>query len=226
MLHLREQNYLDRQLVVTMQNYWFLEKNKFSEEAKYFSAAAVSASLYGGDVDFEDPIDDYDFTEESTEILAFEQDYRNQMKNTEKAIFDNLSRLQQLDYLHSAFLAREYSQIYFENSIKVQYNGKGDAYRHTLWNALGAAKLGETLMEQLTNAHEVPDIGEPANPLLEKSMDLHNNSVGRNIGNQSSFMLMMKVKFAVDKGETKYLNPTNQDGTIIPNITVLKNTNE
>lgn len=57
-------------------------------------------------------------------------------------------------------------------------------------------------------------------------MDLHNNSVGRNIGNQSSFMLMMKVKFAVDKGETKYLKPTNQDGTIIPNITVLKNTNE
>lgn len=37
---------------------------------------------------------------------------------------------------------------------------------------------------------------------------------------------MMKVKFAVDRGETKYLSPTNPDGTLIPNITVLKNTNE
>lgn len=81
-------------------------------------------------------------------------------------------------------------------------------------------------MEQLTNAHEVPDFGEPANPLLEKSMDLHNNQVGRNIGSQSVFMLMMKVKFAVDRGGTKYLSPTNPDGTLIPNITVLKNTNE
>lgn len=81
-------------------------------------------------------------------------------------------------------------------------------------------------MEQLTNAHEVPDIGEPANPPLEKSMDLHNNSIGGNIGSQSSFMLMMKVKFAVDNGQTKYLKPTNQNGTIIPNITVIKNTNE
>lgn len=110
--------------------------------------------------------------------------------------------------------------------MNVQYNGKGDAYRHALWNALGSAKLGETLMEQLTNAHEVPDICEPANPPLEKGMDLHNNNIGRNIGSQSSFMLMMKVKFAVDNGEMKYLKPTNPDGTIIPNITVMKNTNQ
>jgi len=178
------------------------------------------------EVDFVDHLGGYNFHEETSEILAFEQDYRSQMKNAEKAIFDNLTRFQKLDYLHSAFLAREYSQIYFENSLKVQYNGKGDAYRHTLWNALGAAKLGETLMEQLTNAHEVPDFGQPANPLLEKSMDLHNNQIGRNIANQSIFMLMMKVKFAVDAGKTKYLDPTNLDGTIIPNITVLKNTNE
>jgi hypothetical protein len=224
-------NYLESQELsenVTFSDrlYFFMANNQFSREAMAFGSEAFDAFMNGGEVDFTDPLDNYNFTEESTEILAFEQDYRNQMKNAEKAIFDNLSRFQQLDYLHSAFLAREYSQIYFENTIKVQYNGKGDAYRHALWNALGAAKLGPTLMEQLTNAHEVPDIGEPANPLLEKEMDLHNNNIGRNIGNHSSFMLMMKVKITVDNGETKYLKPTNQDGTIVPGVTVLKNTNE
>lgn len=149
----------------------FLQGKECSTGAKEFAILAME----GGEVDYEKHLDGYDFHAETTEILAFEQDYRDQMSQAELAIFDNLTRFQKLDYLHSAFLAREYSQIYFENFIKVQYNG----------NALGAAKLGETLMEQLTSAHEVPDVGKPANPLLEKSMDLHNNQVGRNIGSQS-----------------------------------------
>jgi hypothetical protein len=55
-LHPREQNYLDRQLVVTMQNYWFLKKNMFTEEAKDFSAEAVSTEMAFGEVDFEEQV--------------------------------------------------------------------------------------------------------------------------------------------------------------------------
>jgi hypothetical protein len=210
----------------------FLVQNNYSDEAFAFLREAMPAlqdndgdGQPDAEVDFTNPLSNYNFTEESSEILAFEQDYRNRMSQAEIAIFDNLSRFQQLDYLHSAYLAQEYAKLYFEEKIKVQYNGKGDAYRHTLWNALGTAKLGKSLMKQLTDAHEVPDSGATNNP-LEKAMDLHNNQIGRNIGSQSSFMLMMKVKFAVDRGETKYLSPTNSDGSVIPNITVLKNTNE
>jgi hypothetical protein len=202
----------------------FLMEEGLTDDSMAFALDAAVAIKDGGSVDFEEPLENYDFHEETTEILVFEQGYRNQMKNAEKAIFDNLSRFQQLDYLHSAFLAREYSQTYFENTPKVQYNGKGDAYLHCLWNALGASKLGKNLMKQLTDAHEVPDTGQPANPPLEKSMDLHNNSVGRNLGSQTSFMLMMKVKFAIDNGETKYLDPTDNSGNIILNTTTIKNT--
>jgi len=165
-------------------------------------------------IDFEDPLENYDFTEESPEILIFEQDYKNRMSQAELVIFNNLNRLQQLDYLHSAYLAQEYAKLYFEDTIKVQYNGKGDAYRHTLWNALGAAKLGANLMEQLASAHEVPDSGK-TNDSLEEAMDLHNNQVGRDIGSQSIFMLMMKVKFAVDRGDTNYIFPTASNGSVI-----------
>lgn len=68
--------------------------------------AASFAEKDGGEVDFEDPLDDYGFTEESTVILAFEQDYRANMSSTERALFDGLSRFQQLEYLHSGLLAQ------------------------------------------------------------------------------------------------------------------------
>ncbi|EMY82004.1 hypothetical protein pgond44_05680 [Psychroflexus gondwanensis ACAM 44] len=178
---------------------FIIYENDNSDESKLFSIEGMEAERNGGEVDFEDHLSDYDFGEESAEILVFEQDYRNRMSMTEKSIFDNLSRLQQLDYLHSAFLAEFYAKVYFEETVLVQYNGVGDAYRHALWNALGAAKLGENLMEQLSSAHEEIPFEYPHH-YKEKEMDLFNNQIGRNIGSESFFMLMMKVKFALDKG--------------------------
>ncbi len=55
-IHDREKRYLDSQLAVTMNNYWFLEKHGFSEEAKNFSAEAVNATFSRGEVDFENEI--------------------------------------------------------------------------------------------------------------------------------------------------------------------------
>ena len=202
----------------------FLNFNKTAED-RLFAIRAIEAMRNGGEVDFVDHLESYDFHAETLQVLAFEQDYRNRMSNAEKIIFDGISRFQQLDYLHSAYLAQTYSTIYFIDNIKVQYNGKGDAYRHCLWNALATAKLGESLTKQLTDAHEIPDVGQTNNQ-LEKTMDLHNNSIGRQIGKNSIFMLMMKVKFAVDNGDTKYITPTNSNGTIINNVSQIKPTDQ
>lgn len=50
---------------------------------------------------------------------------------------------------------------------------------------------------------------------LEKRMDLHNNQIGRNIGNSCNFMLMMEVKFAVEAGQTNYIYPTDVNSNVI-----------
>jgi len=57
-------------------------------------------------------------------------------------------------------------------------------------------------------------------------MDLHNNQVGRDIGSQSSFMLMMKVKFAVDDGETNYISPRAPSGAVIQGVSQIIPTNQ
>lgn len=121
-----------------------------------------------------------------------------------------------MDYLHSAYLAQKYALIYFEESTLVQYNGLGDAHRHALWNAIGAVKLGQELMKQLADAHE----NKPFDYTLqykESNMDLLNNQVGRHIGSKSNSMLMMKVKFALERGELRYLSNT------IPELLILLN---
>lgn len=58
------------------------------------------------------------------------------------------------------------------------HNGKGDAFRHAYWNALMVKANGEVLAKEFADAHEK----NPKQPAKEKTMDLHNNSVGRSIG--------------------------------------------
>ena len=49
-------------------------------------------------------------------------------------------------------------------------------------------------------------------------MDGLNNPIGRDIASCSNFMLMMKVKFALDKGQTNYISPRDSNGAVIPGI--------
>lgn len=94
----------------------------------------------------------------------------------------------------------------------MQYNGLGDAYRHALWNALATVKLGEILTEQLTSAHENRAPDYPFE-YKEVEMDLFNNQIGSEIGSESSFMLIGKVKFAIENGDLRYLSNTNPRAT-------------
>jgi hypothetical protein len=109
---------------------------------------------------------------ETPEILQFENDYRSQMSQQELAIFDNLPRLQQLQYLFNAKYALDKAQELYPTSV---LNGNGDAFRHALFSGLNAKILGVHLAKLLGDAHEtIPN----SNP-LENQMDLFNNQVGR-----------------------------------------------
>lgn len=71
------------------------------------------------------------------------------------------------------------------------------------------------MTEQLTSAHEDRS-PEYSYEYKEVEMDLFNNNIGREIGNQSTIILMMKVKFALENGDLRYLNnlnPINNEAT-------------
>lgn len=110
------------------------------------------------------------------ELQAFEKyNYRPSMSELEKDIFDNqMNFVQRVLYLKNAQLAYKASQAQFPNSM---LNGKGDAYRHSLFIALNAKDLGHDLAQRLADAHEL----NPNQGALSKEMDLRNNSIGLSI---------------------------------------------
>ncbi|CAN5525888.1 hypothetical protein BH10BAC2_BH10BAC2_25230 [soil metagenome] len=74
----------------------------------------------------------------------------------------------------------------FKSKLPDQADGKQDAFRHSIWNALSARDIGADDAEPFTTPHES---GSPANDPNSSSydpiavrMDLHNNAVGIRIG--------------------------------------------
>lgn len=62
------------------------------------------------------------------------------------------------------------------------HNDDHDAFRHALWNALMAYSHGSGLALEFSSAHE----NYPGNPAGERTMDLHNNAVGAQIGTMAA----------------------------------------
>lgn len=58
------------------------------------------------------------------------------------------------------------------------HNDKSDAFRHCFWSATLSRDIGFYWAKAFTTAHE----SNPGQPVDEKEMDLHNNSVGLDIG--------------------------------------------
>ncbi|MFS4456722.1 DUF6973 domain-containing protein [Maribacter sp. 2304DJ31-5] len=139
------------------------------------------------------------------DIIRFEQDYKNRMAASEKAIFESMSRAQQLGYLFNAQKASWKAKELFPNSLR---NGKGDAFRHAYWNGLNEILLGDALATNLATAHEdKPPIYAYSNK--EKQMDLFNNSVGRSRSNWLSngySSLSESILDAMSNGELRYLS--------------------
>jgi hypothetical protein len=68
--------------------------------------------------------------------------------------------------------ARRQEHEYFGSSGE---DDEGDAFRHCYWSALLTRDIGQELSGFFTSLHEVKD----GNPKNRKTMDLHNNGVGR-----------------------------------------------
>jgi len=179
---------------------YFLTQNN-NPNAESFGLAAIEAKCDG--------LNDLTL-DEILELLEFEQDYRDQMSVTELALFESLDRSKQLLYLQSAYNATVMSEDLYPPSATDPcsiYNGIGDAYRHALWNALCTVRLGETLTEQLTTAHEEKPFEYPLQS-KEKQMDLYNNARGREIAFGAGLVWQL-VKTALENGELRYLTQLN-----------------
>lgn len=79
-----------------------------------------------------------------------------------------------------------------QTELKVGYNGLGDwsdAFRHGMWNAEMTVLIGKEKAELFATAHEDKDVtgnesdGYPK--VVHRDMDLHNNEIGRNIGEKN-----------------------------------------
>lgn len=80
-----------------------------------------------------------------------------------------------------AVIKRSSQRALLESKLRFPGNRRntpGDAFRHCFWSALLARDIGYASALRYTNAHEA----FPDNPPDEKTMDLHNNAVGLNIG--------------------------------------------
>lgn len=180
--------------------YRYMKWEYYSEESYIFAAEVIAAKLNGGEVDFENLLI-------YNPIVA--QDYKANMSEAEIAIFDTLNSVTQGLYLKAATQAYIYAETHFPKPVR---NRKGDAFKHTFWNALSTVYIGETLTEQLTTAHEdiTYDPNYP-NHYKETQMDLHNNAQGRQIA-YGAGKLYQLVQTALDNGNLRYLNNLEFNG--------------
>lgn len=116
--------------------------------------------------------------------------FRNQMSDSEREIFDGLTANKKMWYMVSAKKALDKSAELFPTTFIPSnlHNGKGDAFRHALWNAYCTMFFGASLAEQLTTAHEQQTSNTNV-PFQDKEieMDLFNNEKGRVIADFSNF---------------------------------------
>jgi len=132
--------------------------------------------------------------------------FRNQMSNDERTIFDDLPANRKLWYIVSAKKARDKAIELFPNSL---HNGIGDAYRHALWNAYCYLTIAGNIGEQLTTAHENKPNEIPGYNFNDKEveMDLYNNHQGVLIGMTSNLINVSdNVLNAINNGHLRYLN--------------------
>lgn len=101
------------------------------------------------------------------------------------------------------------NEIYGKNG----WQDNSDAFRHCLWNALMKQSIDSSAAEQWATAHEYGSSG------IDKTMDLHNNKVGRSIAvsGKSLSSIVSAVKSKVKNGSCKRivkgsLVATNGDG--------------
>ena len=174
----------------------FLMQNSWSFDSKGFATDLISTSI--------------ELDMDAAEVWNKIPEYRSRMSNSEKIIFDNMLPNRRLWYLCSGKKASDKAAEQFPDSL---YNGKGDAYRHALWNGYSSLLIGVELTEQLTSAHE--NRTPPINYMFyqkETNMDLHNNQRGRNQAAVSNLLtIAVDILQDLNSGNLRYLNNLNQN---------------
>jgi len=192
----------------------FLAQNN-NEEGKAFTELAINTWMDNSELD----LNSFNLFSE------FIPDYKGRMTDEEIAIFDAMSIKNQTRYLFNAQKASEKASELFPG---VQRNTKADAFRHSYFHSLNTYYINFELSELLGDAHE---INTPNELILEKTMDLFNNQIGRNLSQSPPILmngygtLVIRVYDALQNGDLVYLNPLNTDGAINSN-TQLINTNQ
>jgi ATP:corrinoid adenosyltransferase len=94
-----------------------------------------------------------------------------------------------------------------------QWQGRGDAFRHIVWQALMAKQYGETAAKAAGFYHELPlgaafKAADTDQSDEEKQQDLYNNKLGIDIASKSKTVedIYNFAKEAVDSGKAKYLS--------------------
>ncbi|MDX1812450.1 MAG: hypothetical protein R3240_10910 [Gammaproteobacteria bacterium] len=87
-------------------------------------------------------------------------------------------------------------------------NDESDAFRHCFWAAMLSRELGYEHALEITSAHESSPSSDPE----EKAMDLFNNSIGLNIGQDMSNddLLSQRCILNLLDGNLKVINPKNK----------------
>jgi RHS repeat-associated protein len=101
-----------------------------------------------------------------------------------------------LSFRRAAAEARAEAELLFPKELT---NGRGDAFRHAYWNALMARAEGAQLAAEFANRHELWD--DANTTVAERTMDIHNNSIGRQLGSSpdGSHTLVYRVLDAMAK---------------------------
>lgn len=101
---------------------------------------------------------------------------------------------------------------------KEQWQGKGDAFRHLIWQALVAKGMNSTAANLAGQWHEL-NLGDELRPYthtaasdqtpVEKAQDLYNNALGREIASKAKNIedIYRLAKEYVDSSKAKFLTP-------------------
>ena len=109
------------------------------------------------------------------EGLEYQEYYR--LTDKEKEILKNNPEIINTLYENRKIAEEETAKKFGDNFR----NDESDAFRHALFNALNTISFGLDLAKKLGDAHEDFE----GNPDKEKEMDLHNNAVGQNVGDNN-----------------------------------------
>lgn len=167
---------------------------------------------------------------ESYDYSTLLPDSENKLNAQEIEIFNSNPTWGAVVLVQADYANRMEAQLFGSNT----WATNGDAFRHALWNAMGARGTSDSYMESFATAHETGSTQYDPNS-IDTQMDLHNNEMGRELLKGMSFpsrpangmtipyIIRTGIATAVANGQMKrfvangarydYLIPTNSSSS-------------